>query len=232
MNIENAEVEHFEKMAPHWWDKEGQCKPLHDLNPIRVQFMTDHVFVQDKKILDIGTGGGILAESLSKRGAIVTGIDVCEPLIEVARLHALSSQLDIHYEIADSESYAKEHREQFDVITCMELLEHVPNPLSLIESCVKLVKPEGHVFFSTLNRTLKAYALAILGAEMVLNLLPKGTHHYENFIKPSELNKWLMKTGLQLQDLKGLYYNPLTSFVKLTQDVSVNYFVYATKVGK
>ncbi len=246
MNVDAAEIAQFEILAPHWWDKNGECRPLHDLNPIRLQFITDHCVLRNKSVLDIGCGGGILTESLHNRGAIVTGIDACEALIEVAKLHA-AENIDkttdedtenckaqaksppISYEAVTAENFSETHPAQFDIVTCMELLEHVPDPLSLISACAKLLKPEGQVFFSTLNRTIKAYALAILGAEYVLNLLPKGTHHYEKFIQPSELNKWLLTSGLELKNLAGLHYNPITKNARLNTNVSVNYLAYAIR---
>jgi len=231
-NIDQDEFEKFDKLAPHWWDMNGACKPLHDLNPARLQFITDHVFLSQKNVLDIGCGGGILSESMSKRGAFVTGIDISPALLEVAKLHALESDVQhCHYEESTAEEYTETHLEHFDVITCMELLEHVPDPLSLISACKKMIKPDGHLFFSTLNRTPKSYLLAIIGAEYILKILPKQTHLYEKFIRPSELEEALRKIGLELKTLSGLHYNPFTRKAKLNEDVSVNYLAYASCEG-
>lgn len=228
-NLDPTEVLKFEKMANNWWNPTGECRPLHDLNPARLQFISDRCRLISKKILDVGCGGGLLSESMSKRGGLVTGIDATLALINVAKLHAAKSDLKgLLYEHCTAEDYAEQHAGEFDVITCMELLEHVPDPASLISACAKLAKPNAHLFFSTLNRTPKAYFLAILGAEYVLRLLPRGTHEYQKFIRPSELGTALRKSGLTLKELSGLHYNPITRVVRLNQDVSVNYLAYAT----
>lgn len=249
-NIDFEETQHFADMAEEWWNPRGPCRPLHDLNPVRLQFITDRVEVIGKKILDIGCGGGLLTESLAKRHAIVTGIDASAELIEVAKKHAAaqaqvpgSGQTPSHtkttqfskapfsnalsYFHTSAEAFAKDHAAEFDVITCLELLEHVPDPASLILACRKLIKPGGTLFFSTLNRNPKSYFMAILGAEHLLKILPKNTHHYAKFIKPSELDQALRQADLKLKDMAGLNYNPFTHQAKLTQDVSVNYIVQA-----
>lgn len=234
-NLDPAEAKKFEAMASEWWDKQGKCRPLHDLNPTRLQFMVDRVSLEGKRILDIGCGAGILSESLAKRGGCVTGIDAVPELINVARQHmqehliSPQSSPSLQYESATAESYANLHPHAFDIVACMELLEHVPDPLSLIQATAELLVPGGHAFFSTLNRTPKSFFLAILGAEYLLKLLPQNTHQYSKFIKPSELEKGLKQANLKLLDIKGLHYNPLTHQAKLTNDVSVNYIVHAIK---
>lgn len=226
-NVSAQELDKFSHLANDWWDPNGPCRPLHAINPARLQFISDRCDLNSTQVLDIGCGGGILTEALARRGALVTGIDANVDLIEVARSHALDHKLNIHYESTLAENFATDHSKQFDVITCMELLEHVPDPNSLIQACAALLKPGGHCFFSTLNRTLKAYCLAIVGAEIVLKLLPRHTHEYEKFIRPSELKTALEQAGLKLQDLSGLYYNPILKQTRLTQDVSVNYLAHA-----
>lgn len=226
-NVSTEELDKFSPLADDWWDPKGPCRPLHAINPTRLQFISDRCELRSSQVLDIGCGGGILTEALARRGALVTGIDANTDLIKVARSHARDQKLDIRYESTLAENFATDHPQQFDVITCMELLEHVPDPQSLIQACATLLKPGGHCFFSTLNRTLKAYCLAIVGAEIVLKLLPRHTHDYEKFIRPSELKAVLENAGLKLQDLSGLYYNPILKQTRLTQDVSVNYLAHA-----
>lgn len=222
-NIDPQEIAKFDEVAPEWWDIEGPLKPLHQLNPFRLNFIQSHIDLNGLNVLDIGCGGGILTESLSKAGAKASGIDMSEPAIKAAKEHAEKHNLPIHYQQISAENYAAEHPHSVDIITCMELLEHVPDPASIIAACANLVKPGGHVFMSTLNRNLKSYLFAILGAEYVLKLLPKGTHDYAKFIKPSELDTWASAAGLELLDLTGITYNPLRSTYSLTDDVSVNY---------
>lgn len=231
-NVDYAEIAKFEALASRWWDKNSEFKPLHDINPLRANFIDGYSPVAGKQLIDVGCGGGILAESLALRGATVTGIDMGEAPLAVARLHALESGASLTYEQTTAEDKAAACPEAFDIATCMEMLEHVPNPASVIKACADMVKPGGHVYFSTINRNPKAYAFAILGAEYVLKLLPKGTHDYRKFIRPSELAAWMREAGLELQAMTGMTYNPLTKHYKLDDhDVSVNYLIHAKKVS-
>lgn len=232
-NVDTAEIAKFEALASRWWDKNSEFKPLHDINPLRANFIDERSPVAQKKIIDVGCGGGILAESLAQRGAIVTGIDMGEAPLSVARLHALESGVELTYEKITAEDKAAQQPGEFDVVTCMEMLEHVPDPSSVVRACAKLAKDGGDVYFSTINRSPKAYAFAILGAEYILKLLPKGTHDYSKFIRPSELAQWLRAAGLELQTITGMTYNPLTKHYKLNpNDVSVNYLLHAKKVSE
>lgn len=231
-NIAKEELEKFDAMAAEWWDPLGKCRPLHELNPTRLQFIADRCRLADKTVIDIGCGGGILSESLAKRSALVTGLDIAPAVLSVAKRHAIQNNFtSLKYEETTAEEYAKRFPQSFDIVTCMELLEHVPHPLSLIQACAKLVKPNGHLFFSTLNRTPKSYLFAILGAEYALNLLPRGTHQYDKFIKPSELDVWLSEVGLQLTELTGLSFNPFTHRVSLDPDISINYLAHVRPIG-
>lgn len=231
-NVDSAEIAKFEALASRWWDKNSEFKPLHDINPLRANFIDERSPVAQKKLIDVGCGGGILAESLAQRGAIVTGIDMGEAPLSVARLHALESGVELTYEQITAEDKAAQFPGEFDIVTCMEMLEHVPDPSSVVRACAALVKDGGDVYFSTINRNPKAYAFAILGAEYILKLLPKGTHDYSKFIRPSELAKWMRTAGLELQTITGMTYNPLTKHYKLDpNDVSVNYLLHAKKVG-
>lgn len=232
-NVDTAEIAKFEALANRWWDKNSEFKPLHDINPLRANFIDQRSPVAQKKIIDVGCGGGILAESLALRGAIVTGIDMGEAPLAVARLHALESGVEVNYEQITAEDKALQMPGEFAVVTCLEMLEHVPDPSSVVRACAQLVKPGGDVYFSTINRNPKSYAFAILGAEYILKLLPKGTHDYSKFIRPSELAHWLRDAGLELQEITGMTYNPLTKHYKLNaNDVSVNYLVHAKKVSE
>lgn len=229
-NVDPSEISKFERIASRWWDAEGEFKPLHDINPLRANYIDLRAPVAEQKVLDVGCGGGILTEALAQRGALAQGIDMGEAPLEVARLHALESGLDIAYTQATAEQFAQQHAGAFDVVTCMEMLEHVPDPASIVRSCANLTPPGGHLFFSTINRTPKAYAFAVLGAEYLLKLLPKGTHEYKKFIQPSELALWIREAGLVLEDVSGMTYNPLTKSYRLSEnDVSVNYLIHATK---
>lgn len=228
-NVEAAEVNKFADLAHQWWDAQGVFKPLHQLNPLRLDYIDSRASVNGKQVLDVGCGGGILSESMARRGARVLGIDMAERSLEVAQLHALEAEIQIEYRCIAVEALAEEKPASFDIVTCMEMLEHVPEPSSVVRACAALVKPGGHLFFSTLNRNAKAYLMAVIGAEYVLNLLPKGTHDYAKFIRPSELAAWLRQSGLELQHQTGLTYNPLNKQYSLTADTSVNYMLHALK---
>ncbi len=228
-NIDPQEIAKFDEVAARWWDPESEFKPLHDINPLRLDFIEGNAPLKDKQVLDVGCGGGILAEGLASRGARVTGIDMAGASLRVARLHLLESGHDIDYRQITVEDMAQQHAGEYDVVTCMELLEHVPDPASVVDACARLVKPGGHVFFSTLNRNPKAYLLAVLGAEYVLRMLPKGTHDYARFIQPAELDAWMRHSGLAMGGMAGITYNPLTRQYRLGDDVSVNYLVYAVR---
>jgi 2-polyprenyl-6-hydroxyphenyl methylase/3-demethylubiquinone-9 3-methyltransferase len=230
-NIDLDEVEKFSSLAARWWDKDSEFKPLHDINPLRLNYIKEQYggSIKGKRILDVGCGGGILCESLALEGAEVVGIDLAEAGLEVAKLHLLESGLDVNYQKITAEEFAESNAETFDIVTCMEMLEHVPEPSSIIKSCSKLVKPQGRVFFSTINRNPKSYFFAIVGAEYVLNLLPKGTHNYEKFIRPSEIDKWARRNNLSIASMIGMTYNPITKRYKLEKDVSVNYLTHYQK---
>lgn len=229
-NVDAAEIAKFDTMADHWWDLEGDFKPLHDINPLRLDFIDARAGLAEQKVLDVGCGGGILAEAMAHRGARVTGIDLGEAPLAVARRHAAKSGKEIDYRWISVEKLADEAPGNFDVVTCMEMLEHVPHPASVVRACARLVKPGGQVFFSTLNRNPKAYALAILGAEYVLRMLPRGTHDYAKFIRPSELASWCREAGLEVREQSGLVYNPLTRRYRLSaNDVSVNYLMHCRR---
>ena len=229
-NIDPQEISKFEDLASRWWDKESEMKPLHDINPLRVGFIDLYSELNGKTVLDVGCGGGILSEAMAHRGAHVSGIDMGEAPLKVAKLHGLESGVNVRYTRSTAEAYAIEHAEQFDVITCMEMLEHVPDPASVVNACARLVKPGGKVFFSTINRNPKAYLFAILGAERLLKMVPAGTHDFKKFIRPSELAKHIRQAGLELEVLNGMTYNPLTKVYALDpHDVSVNYLVSTTK---
>ncbi|PKF51320.1 bifunctional 2-polyprenyl-6-hydroxyphenol methylase/3-demethylubiquinol 3-O-methyltransferase UbiG [Enterovibrio nigricans] len=227
-NVDPAEIKKFEDMASRWWDLEGEFKPLHRINPLRLNYViAQSGGVFGKKVLDIGCGGGILAESMAKEGAIVTGLDMGKEPLTVARLHALETGTDVSYIQCTAEEHAESHAQQYDIVTCMEMLEHVPDPASVIASCAKLVKPGGHVFFSTLNRNVKSWLFAIVGAEHVMKIVPKGTHDHNKFIRPSELLRMIDATPLQEKHMTGLHYNPLTDRYWLSpRNVDVNYIVH------
>lgn len=226
-NVDHAEIAKFEALASRWWDRNSEFKPLHDINPLRVNFIDLHSPVADKTIVDVGCGGGILCEALAHRGAKVTGIDMGEAPLAVAKLHQLESGVSVEYKKTTAEALAEQQPAQFDIVTCLEMLEHVPDPSSVISACAKLVKPGGHVYFSTINRNPKAYLFAVIGAEYILQLLPKGTHEYDKFIKPSELAADARQAGLTVDTMTGMVYNPITKQYKLNkQDVSVNYLVH------
>ncbi len=229
MNADPAELQKFSDLAHRWWDPESEFKPLHQINPLRLDWIDKTVSLSGKKVVDIGCGGGILAESMAGRGADVTGVDLSEKALGVARLHLYESGETVNYRHISAEDIARESPASFDVVTCMEMLEHVPDPASTIRACAALVKPGGKVFFSTLNRNLKAYLLAVVGAEYVLNLLPRGTHEYAKFIKPSELSRYVRDAGLNVEELRGMSYNPLTKIYALGQDTDVNYLMCTSR---
>jgi 2-polyprenyl-6-hydroxyphenyl methylase/3-demethylubiquinone-9 3-methyltransferase len=230
VNVDHAEVSKFEQLASRWWDPNSEFKPLHEINPLRLDYIDARAGLKDKAVLDVGCGGGILAESMAARGARVTGIDMGEAPLEVARLHLLESGRQVEYRRIPVEELAAEMPGRFDVVTCMEMLEHVPDPASVIAACATLVKPGGQVFFSTINRNPKSYLFAIVGAEYILRMLPKGTHDFAKFIRPSELNRWARKAGLDTVDLSGMTYNPLTGVYRLDPgDVDVNYMVACSR---
>lgn len=224
-NIDQAEVEKFNALAHKWWDPTSEFKPLHEINPLRVNFIKSKVDLKGKKLLDVGCGGGILSESMAREGAHVTAIDQGEKVIKIAQLHNLESKLDIDYKQLNIEDFCKKNKNKFDVITCLEMLEHVPNPASIVMACSSLLKPNGKIFFSTINRNPKSFLFAIIGAEYILKLLPKGTHSYEKFITPAELMGWCEVERLNFNDVIGMTYNPLLKKYSLGKDVSVNYLV-------
>jgi 2-polyprenyl-6-hydroxyphenyl methylase/3-demethylubiquinone-9 3-methyltransferase len=229
MNADPAELEKFSNLAHRWWDPQGEFRPLHEINPLRLDWIDRHAPLAGKAVLDVGCGGGILAEAMAQRGAQVTGIDLSDKALRVAQLHLLESNLSVKYERAMAEEFAAEHSGAFDVVTCMELLEHLPQPESMVAACARLVRPGGQVFFSTINRNPKAYLFAVIGAEYVLNLLPKGTHDYARFIKPSELSRWSRSAGLRPDELIGMTYNPLTRRYRLGRDCDVNYLLHCSR---
>ncbi len=229
-NIDPEEIAKFEELASRWWDKESEFKPLHDINPLRVGFIDKLANLAGKRVLDVGCGGGILSESMAQRGAEVTGIDMGAEPLKVAKLHGLESGVSVSYRQVTVEQLAEEQPGSFDVVTCMEMMEHVPDPSSIVDACARLAKPGGKVFFSTLNRNPKSYLMAIVGAEQILQLVPKGTHDFKKFIRPSELANWIRAAGLQSNEITGLTYNPLTKTYRLNpRDVDVNYMVACSK---
>lgn len=228
-NVDQQELGKFAALAHKWWDIQSEFKPLHDINPLRLNYIDQHASLSGKVVLDVGCGGGILSESMARRGARVTGIDLGEKALGVAQLHQLESGVDVDYRCVAVEALAAEQAATYDIVTCMEMLEHVPDPASIIAACAALVKPGGQVFFSTLNRNPKSYLFAVIGAEYLLNLLPKGTHEYEKFIKPSELSHWCRNAALEVNEVVGMSYSPFSKQYQLGQDVSVNYIVRATK---
>jgi 2-polyprenyl-6-hydroxyphenyl methylase/3-demethylubiquinone-9 3-methyltransferase len=228
-NVDQSEIDKFSALAHRWWDPTSEFKPLHAINPLRLGWIESFTSLAGKKVLDVGCGGGILAESLSKAGGIVTGIDLSVKALKVAELHQLESNTSVKYRSISAEDLAKEEPKQYDVVTCMEMLEHVPDPSSVVQACATLCKPGGSIFFSTLNRNPKSYLFAIIGAEYVLRLLPKGTHEYDKFIKPSELAGFTRQAGLELLEIKGMTYNPLTQIYRLGSDTDVNYMIATRK---
>ena len=226
VNVDQAELQKFATLAHRWWDPTSEFKPLHDINPLRLDYIDGIASLRGKRVLDVGCGGGILSESMARCGAEVVGIDLGEKALKVAQLHQLETGAKVEYRLVAVESLAEEQPQSFDIVTCMEMLEHVPDPSAVVRACAKLVKPGGRVFFSTLNRNPKSYLFAVIGAEYVLNMLPKGTHEYQKFIKPSELSGWCRATGLEVAGLAGMNYNPLSKRYALGNDVSVNYLLH------
>jgi 2-polyprenyl-6-hydroxyphenyl methylase/3-demethylubiquinone-9 3-methyltransferase len=229
LNADPAELQKFAALAHRWWDPASEFKPLHDINPLRLDYIDGFAGLAGKRVLDVGCGGGILAESMAQRGAEVTGIDLGEKALKVAQLHQLESGVAVDYRLVSVEALAEKQPESYDVVTCMEMLEHVPNPAAVVAACAQLARPGGRVFFSTLNRNPKSYLFAVIGAEYILNMLPKGTHEYEKFIKPSELSAWCRASNLAVLGITGMSYNPITKRYKLGEDVSVNYIVHTIK---
>ena len=229
-NVDPNEIRKFEELASRWWDRNSEFKPLHDINPLRANWIDSLAPVAEKTVLDVGCGGGILCEALAQRGAVVTGIDMGDAPLAVGNLHKLESGVAVTYEKSTAEDYAESHAEAFDTVTCLEMLEHVPDPSSVVAACAAMCKPGGTLFFSTINRNPKSYLLAIIGVEYVLRMLPKGTHEYSKFIRPSELGQWIREAGLEIDQMTGLLYNPITKTYKLDErDVDVNYMICARK---
>jgi 2-polyprenyl-6-hydroxyphenyl methylase/3-demethylubiquinone-9 3-methyltransferase len=232
VNVDKAEVAKFEALAHRWWDRDSEFKPLHDINPLRANYIDQHSPVAQQRLLDVGCGGGILCEAMAQRGAQVSGIDMAESPLAVAELHKLESGVEVKYQRLTAEELAEQEAGQYDIVTCLEMLEHVPDPASVISACAKLAKPGGHLYFSTINRNPKAYLFAVVGAEYLLNLLPKGTHEYDKFIKPSEMAQCIRQASLLMDDITGMTYNPLTKAYRLNpSDVDINYLVHAVKPG-
>lgn len=229
MNADPLELKKFSELAHRWWDPGSEFRPLHEINPLRLEWINARVPLAGKVVADIGCGGGILAEAIAKKGATVTGIDLSEKALKVADLHSLESGVAVRYELIAAEDLAAREPGKYDVVTCMEMLEHVPDPAAIVQACATLVKSGGHVFFSTLNRNPKSYLFAILGAEYVLRLLPRGTHDYNKFITPAELSQYCRNAGLDVGALKGMTYNPFTKIYSLNQDTGVNYLVATSK---
>ena len=230
MNIDPKEKEKFNKIAEEWWDSSGKFAPLHKINPLRANYISDRADLDKKQILDVACGGGLLTEALFKKGAIVSGIDISDVAIHTAKNHAASANVDVNYILGEAEELLPENEERFDIVTCLEAIEHVPDPNQLVKTCSNLCKKDGDIFFSTINRNPKSFLFAIVGAEYILNLLPKGTHEYEKFIKPSELTAMMENNGLVVKELTGMSYNPLTKNYWLGKNVDVNYLIHAKKI--
>ena len=230
MNIDESEIKKFAELADKWWDKNGDFKPLHVINPLRANYIFDKLDISNKKVLDVGCGGGILSEALYEKGADVTGIDAAGPGINIAKIHAEQNNLNITYYENTAEELYKKYKKNYDVVTCLEVLEHVPDPAMLVSTCLKLLKPNGHLFLSTINKNPRSFITAIVGAEYIFNILPKGTHEFNKFIKPSKLAEYIRKADGKLIESKGMFYNPLTHKANLNNDLGVNYMMYARKI--
>ncbi len=228
-NVDEDEIRKFEELAHRWWDPHSEFRPLHEINPLRLNYIDQRSPVAGKKILDVGCGGGLLSEGMAVRGADVTGIDMGEAPLSVAHLHSLETGVEVDYRRIEVERLAEEEAGQYDIVTCLEMLEHVPSPASIVDACARLVRPGGHLYFSTINRNPKSFLFAIVGAEYVLQLLPKGTHEWKKFIKPSELSTFIRQSGLQLRELSGMTYNPITKVYRMGKDVDVNYLIHAMR---
>ncbi len=231
MNADPAELAKFDQLAHRWWDPQGEFRPLHEINPLRLEWIDRHAPLAGKRVLDVGCGGGILTEAMAQRGARVTGIDLSDKALCVAELHLLESRLSVIYERASVDDFTARHAGEFDVVTCMELLEHVPEPAAMVAACARLVRAGGQVFFSTINRNPRSYLFAVIGAEYLLRLLPRGTHDYLRFVKPSELARWSRASGLRPDELVGMSYNPITRRYRLGADCGVNYFLHCVRDG-
>ena len=230
MNIDESEIKKFAELADKWWDKNGDFKPLHVINPLRANYIFDKLDISNKKVLDVGCGGGILSEALYEKGADVTGIDAAGPGINIAKIHAEQNNKNITYYQNTAEELYKIYKKNYDVVTCLEVLEHVPDPAMLVSTCLKLLKPNGHLFLSTINKNPRSFITAIVGAEYIFNILPKGTHEFNKFIKPSKLAEYIRKADGKLIESKGMFYNPLTHKANLNNDLGVNYMMYARKI--
>ena len=228
-NVDIVEQLKFDRIAATWWDPDGESRPLHDLNPARLAYIMDRVEINGATVIDVGCGGGILSESMAAQGAEVTGIDVAEKALSVARLHLHESGCEVDYQLSTAESFAQAHPSSAAVVTCMEMLEHVPDPASVVEACAEMLVPGGHLFMSTLNRNVASFAVAILGGEHIARVVPKGTHQYDRFIKPSELCQWLRAFGMKAMEITGIHYNPLERTARTGGHVHVNYIVHAVK---
>ncbi len=228
-NVDPEELRKFERLASHWWDLDGEMKPLHQINPLRLRYVEERASLTGKRALDVGCGGGILAEAMARAGARVTGIDLAEEALAAARQHAQQAGQQLDYRCVPAETLASEQPGEYDIVTCMEMLEHVPDPSSIVRACAQFVRPGGHVFFSSINRTPKAYLLAIVSAEYLLKLVPQGTHDYAKFIRPSELDEWSRAAGLELREATGLHYDPLLGRHRLGDGLDVNYLMYAQR---
>jgi 2-polyprenyl-6-hydroxyphenyl methylase/3-demethylubiquinone-9 3-methyltransferase len=228
-NVDPAEIARFQAVASRWWDPEGDMRPLHDLNPVRLEYVERSGPLAGRAVVDVGCGGGLLSEAMARKGARVTGLDLAADLLKVAELHALEAQVDVDYRLESAEEHAASHAGRYEIVTCMEMLEHVPDPVAVVQALAALARPGGHLFLSTLNRTPRAYLRAVLGAEYVLRILPRGTHSYEKFIRPSELAEWARRAGLRTVDIAGLDYDPFGRSARLVTDARVNYLMHVRK---